>query len=567
MRLGSRVRRLFWDHPLFWVAVGIPLFMQLSRLPAHSWNVEILIARNLLEGHGFVVGPLDPPALWRPPLAVFVLLPIEMLFQSPYYIYSVFGALTLVGLMVSLFYLMKRLGGTVAAHVSQLMILITPAFTTLVSRQLQLLSYLLLFGVVTFSILATLRSWSRPQWKRDVLAGLSWGVAFLARPEVVVLFGIGLLVSLVFRRRLGVSRGQSVKRVVLQASVFLCIYLPSILIFASVQKKHNLVGQEPLVTHYAGARFASNNLAGDPDGAGYEDSIKRFGPPEQYRHSMVRFMLAHPEAIKLRVQQNVKNLREQLRSGQLISLWDCLAFLVMSSVLVFARRPSLPTLPVMVYLAFLLAASPYFLLFHVDVRYCLLSVLLSVLCLLFIALVWWTWVASFLSLGRMGRRLVVLPTLVLVLLCGQRLVFALTAAPRDVVSLRPWRQLARSFREHVATGEAPPVVGFVLPNKSMMYGGDFLWLTYFGQTALPWCGYPDCYTGAFFPRDRIYSFTGKVQDYLWIPDKMVSSIKIPNQIVAQRVQVDTFGSYSLLRLSPPGSPVDVECVRINRRAR
>jgi hypothetical protein len=564
MHLGSRARRFLWDHPLFWVAVGIPLFMQLCRLPADSWNVEILIARNLLEGHGFVVGPLDPPALWRPPLAVFMLLPIEMLFQSPYYVYSVFGALTLVGLMIGTFYLMKRLGGPVAAHVSQLMILLTPAFTTLVSRQPTVLSYLLLFAMVTFSILATLRSWSRAHWKRDVQAGLCWGIAFLARPEVVALFGVGLLVGFVFRRRLGVSRRQAVSRAVFQASTFLAIYIPSVLVFATVQKQHDLVGQAPLVTYYAGARHANNKVAGDTDGSGYEESVKQFGSPEEYGSSMMRFMLAHPEAIKLRVGQNLKNLCESLRWFQLITLWDCVAFLVLSSALVFARRPRLPSFPVMIYLASLLAASPYFLLFHVDVRYCLLFVLLLVLCVLFLALLWWTWVASFLNLGSTGRRLVVVPTLVLVLLCEQRVVHALTTAPQNVVSLRPWRQLDRGFREHVAIGGTPPVVGFVIASGRMMFGGDALWFSYFGHTAWPWCGHPHCYAGRFFPRDKIYSFTGKPQDYLWIPDNKVSSIKLPNEIVAQRVQVDSYGSYSLLRLTPPGSPVAVEGVRVSR---
>ena len=62
-------RRICLEHPVLWIALGLPLFIHLSSLPDNSWNVEMMIARNLIDGYGFVDAPLDPPALWRPPLA------------------------------------------------------------------------------------------------------------------------------------------------------------------------------------------------------------------------------------------------------------------------------------------------------------------------------------------------------------------------------------------------------------------------------------------------------------------------------------------------------------------
>src|SRR5215467_7786611 len=107
MRVLNWLRKFFLEHPLIWVVTGIPLFFHLFKLPSDSWNVEILIARNMLRGYGYVVGPLDTPALWRPPLAVFLLMPLEKFFSDPRVIFSVFGTLTLVGFIVSVFYLMK----------------------------------------------------------------------------------------------------------------------------------------------------------------------------------------------------------------------------------------------------------------------------------------------------------------------------------------------------------------------------------------------------------------------------------------------------------------------------
>ena len=198
MRTLRLARCLFWEHPLLWLSLGIPLFSHLSVLMVNSWSIEILIARNILNGYGFIAVPLDPPALWRPPLAVGVPVPIEMFFHDPVVIYRIFGTLTLVGLLVAVFYLMKMLGGNVAAHFSQLIVLTTPAVTMLVSRQFTLLSHLLMFSVVTLAVLSTLRSWMKADWRRDLVMGLCWGIAILARPEVTLLFGTSLFFGLSF---------------------------------------------------------------------------------------------------------------------------------------------------------------------------------------------------------------------------------------------------------------------------------------------------------------------------------------------------------------------------------
>ncbi len=164
MRTLKFIRQLLWEHPLFWLVLVLRSLYTFSALPLNSWNVEMLIARNILDGFGFVDTPLDPPALWRPPLAVGVLIPIERFLKDPEVVYSIFCTLTMVGFLVAVFYLMKFIGGNVAAHFSQLVLLTIPAFTGPVGHQLQLLSYILVFSVGTLAVFLTLRSWQRASW-------------------------------------------------------------------------------------------------------------------------------------------------------------------------------------------------------------------------------------------------------------------------------------------------------------------------------------------------------------------------------------------------------------------
>src|SRR6185369_15583439 len=109
--------------------------------------------------------------------------------QDPLRIYAVYGTLTLLGFSLAMFYLVKMLGGPVAAHFSQLIILVTPAYTMVLNRIYTYNGYLLFLGLATLAVLTTLWSWKRVDWKRDVLSGLCWGAVFLTRPEAILLFG------------------------------------------------------------------------------------------------------------------------------------------------------------------------------------------------------------------------------------------------------------------------------------------------------------------------------------------------------------------------------------------
>jgi hypothetical protein len=549
MNALKTARRICIEHPVFWLAIGLPLFIHLSSLPTNSWNVEMNIARNLIDGYGFVDAPLDPPALWRPPLAVALLVPIEMLVRDPIWIYSIFGALTLLGFMSSVFYLMKMLGGNVAAHSSMLLVLSTPAFTSLLAHQLQLLSYLLIFSLVTLSILATIWAWRRSSWRRDIVVGLSWGIAFLARPEAILLLAASLFAGVLLHRYLGIAPRRAVCSLLMQLAAFLLIYGPSVAVFQLTQQRHHLYGQESLFTYYAGAHFASNQFAGDIDGEGYQESLERFGSPEQYQNSMLRFMIAQPQAIAERVSQNLSNFERLVESNVVVNFWTCLAFLIFSSILASAKPPPIPGRILVFYLTLLLLASPYFLIFHVDTRYTLLFTVVLVLWIWTVSMVVWTAIG-----GRLRLHWAVkwIPAAGLVFLCVNNVNAAIDRAGEMEVDMTSWQQLATDFRSKIKL-EQTPVVGFLSPEGVSILGGDFYWFSYYARTALPWCGDPNCDAGSAFPRSRIYSFLGKPLDYLWVPDDHVPKVEGSPRIVMQHVPAGGFGCYSLLKFKRDAS--------------
>src|SRR5207244_1602396 len=111
-------------------------------------------------------------------------------------------------------------------------------------------------------------------------------------------------------------------------------------------------------------------------------------------NSMIRFTMAHPAAIVVRIGQNISNFKKLAESRFVVDFWDCLAFLVFSSILVIAKPPPVPARPLLAYMTLLLLASLYFLVFHVDPRYPLLFVLVLVLWISVVSLVAWTWIGS-----------------------------------------------------------------------------------------------------------------------------------------------------------------------------
>jgi hypothetical protein len=538
--VSTILRRAFVEQPLAWGTFALAFFAYVSRLPSGGWNVEILIARNLLRGHGFVVGPADPPALWRPPLAVFGLLPIELLVDDPEVVYKVFATICLSVTTVVLFYLMKRVGGLAAAHFSQLFAFTLPALTTLVHRQFQMLSHLIMFATVTTAILLTLDAWSKPSRRRDAFVGLSWGVAFLARPEMSVLFGVTFVCSAIAYR--GGAKGLAPvwQKLLIQAVCFLLVYVPTSALLLHLQRKHELIGQVPLVTYYAGAYFASNTQVSEPENQGYADTIRQFGAPATYGYSLVQFAWAQPAAILRRIEQNVGNTIALFASGDLLQPIEWLLFVTFGAVLSKSTPPPIPRRYLLLYGALLSAVSTYFLLFHVDPRYPLPFVLILLIWFEIAAIQLWRRVGRWAD-SAIAPSLIATCTLVLVGLFVFRLNAAVASAQSVELDLAPFRAVAERFRDGIGPNGTPSV-SFSPPVT------DAIWISYFADTSIAWH-----VESSVFPRDKIYSFTNRAEEYMLVPASM-DRTSLGNPPVLWRDVFPRIGEYVCVDLRGRSAP-------------
>lgn len=537
------------NHPGVWCVLAVGVFGHLSVLPVNSWNVEILIARNLLRGHGFVVGPLDPPALWRPPLAVLALLPIELLAYDPETIYLLYSTLCLTVSSVALFYLMKRIAGLPAAHVSQLFLFATPLFIDLAGSQIQLMAYTAMLATVLLALLATIAQWSKPTLAGDGRVGLAWGMVFLARPETSLLYGATLFCSgLVYRSRARRS-GTPWQGLATQAVTFGVIYLSTMAAFSHVQRTHDLLGQVPLVTFYAGEYFAAGATENDIDGDGYAASVSRFGTPDAYSYSLLRFAAAQPRAVLTRVRQNAGHAAALLSGDQLVRWSDWLAFALLASVLALSTPPPVNLRVLALYGLLLAGGSCYFLLFHVDPRY-VLALVLILLCVTLVATAQlWRWMAKGLITHRHRAPAMIVCAAVAAGLCLMRVAGALEAAPKLAVDTTTFRDLADRFRKEHGPG-GTPALGFWPPNSDAMF-----WLSYFADTAIPWL-----VDTSLFPRDRIYSFSPRADDYSLVPASTDLAV-IGSPPVLWRWFVPGFGDYVCVARNKAGTAGTDEGVR------
>lgn len=530
--MGTTLRRLLWEHPVAWGAFAVTFFAYVSRLPADAWNVEILIARNLLRGHGFVVGPMDPPALWRPPLAVLALLPIEVLVEDPRTIYRIFATLCLSVTTVVLFYLMKRVGGVVAAHFSQPFAFSLPAFITLVNRQFSMLGHLIMLAAVVSAILVSLEAWENRRRRHAALAGLLWGLAFLARPETSLLFGATITVGFFAFRRRSEPAASGRSRLAIQFACFLVVCVPAVAVFEHVRARHGLTGQVPLMTFYAGEYLASNTPASDPDGQGYAEGVSRFGPPERYGNSLVRFALAHPAAVLTRIRQNIGNTIALLSSGVIVRPADWLIIVICGAALTRSTSPSLSWRCLLAYGALLSVASLSSLVFHVEPRYLLLFVLVLLIAVQAAAMYLWRRLGS---RWRVSPRAVTISLVLVIGLSAVRVIDAVSTARSKELDIDAFYALAHSVRAAVGPSGIPSV-GFTPPNS------DATWISYFVETAIPWR-----FDASIFPRDRVYSFTKRAEDYLLAPAS-INLRDLGDPPVLWRATFSSVGEYVLLDL-------------------
>jgi hypothetical protein len=497
--------RALTAHPSIWVLLGVPLLFAWSgTMVAIRWNaMEMMIGGNLLAGRGPIVAVLDPPALWRPPLGSLLCAAIEIFVRDPFRIFQIVYTASVISLLVTTFYVARKVWGLIAAHAACLFIVTSSAVTSLLIDHGHGLSHVVLLMVIGPALGATVIALERPNPRWMSLAGAAWAVACHARPESAVAVVISGCFLLHASRKIG-----RVVDVLWFAGAFMVVTAPYAVYSRHVRAHYGIVGPSALTTFYASEAWVNGD--GDED-AGFVRASVKYGTTEQHGDSLVVFLWRRPEAGFERVRINVPVLLSLYRGGALfhVAWFVALPFAVLDA-LGRKRRPR-----IYLYCLVLFAGSFAVCLFHVDPRYATLG--LPPLILILgggTSAVW--------EVARRTRRTWVLAMASLCTLVGGAVVGATSLGVLAVRlragrygearhAIRDIKALAEDFRARRGESRDVLVIAPGAGSRMAQESANFL-VSYFAGTGLPWFGQGP------YPRDKIFSMVAKPANYAYLPE-------------------------------------------------
>jgi hypothetical protein len=495
-------------HPWIWVCLGVPLLLAWSgTIVAIRWNaMEMMIGRNLLAGRGPIVAVLDPPALWRPPLGWLLCAALEVFVRDPFRIFQILYASAVTLLAATAFYVARKVWGLVAAHAACLFILSSTATTSLLIDHVHGLSHIVLLMAIGPAIAATLVALERPTRGWIALAGGSWALAWLARPESAVAFVIsgGFILH-------GSWKAGRMTNALCFAGAFLLVAGPYLLYSHRVRARYGIVGPSALTTFYASEAWIASD--GNEDVA-FRRATMRYGPIEQHGASLARFLWRHPEVGFERLRTNVPRLLALYTGGSFFhTAWLlALPFAFLDAVWLKRQRR------VYLYCLGLFAGSFAVCLFHVDPRYATFGI--PPLMLIFgggtstfreiARRRGQTWAPATASLGLVVGGAGVGAASLEVL--ADRLRSGMYGQARQAI--RDSEALAADFR---ARRTASSDVLEIRPAAASAMAREYptFLASYFAGTALPWFG------KEWYPRDSILSMVPKRVDYAYMPESIL----------------------------------------------
>ena len=545
----------FVEHPLIWGMLGVPLLVAWSgTMVAIRWNaIEMMIGANLLAGRGPIVAVLDPPALWRPPLGWLLCAAVETLVRDPFRVFQVLYTVSLATCAVTGFYLARKLWGLVAAHAVCVFILGSSGVTALLVDHGHGLSHVAFLMAIVPAIAATVLAMERPSRRWMSLAGVSWAVTGLARPESVVAFLIsgGFLLYASWRLRRVVA-------VLWLGAAYLLVVGPYALYSGHVRAHYGIAGPSALTTFYASEAWVSGD--GNED-AGFARAVARYGPAEEHGNSLIRFLARRPGAGYERVRRNLPGLLALYTNGVICHVvwFVALPFALIDFVWLKRQRRAY------LYCLALFAGSFAVCLFHVDARYATLGVPALMLVLGGGISAFWelarrtgrTWAVAIASLGLLAGGAGVLGTSLGAL--GARVQAGRYGQARHAV--RAVRTLAEDFRA-IRPGSPDVLVIRPEPASAMAQEYPTFLASYFAGTALPW------FPGGSLPRDTIFSMVPKRVSHAYLPE---SALHRTNVLLHRRalsaVQVGADERYYLFDdLAAPTPLADLDAAALDALA-
>lgn len=531
--MTGRLARIFIHHPTFWFITGAALFTVWGGLiPRIRWNaIEMMVAKNLLLGNGFIVAPLDPPQLWRPPFAVFLCAAVELFNTDPFVIYRVIYAVSLITFLVTAFYAAQLLWDTAAAHLACIFILTSGAMTAnLVSHihGISHIAFLLAIGPALWCTVWTLRN---PTRLRLFCAGICWGITYSARWETLLYAVVtaGVLLYALCAARTSVRPLAGIAAFLLG---FGLLFVPAMLYQHWAKTRYNLWGPSAISTYYASEAWVTG--AGDED-AGFAQAERLYGSLESNRFSLIRAITRNPAALGSRLATNVPKFLRLFASRDFFDpvwLWLIPGFAFDPAL---ARKRLVPLL----WLALLFLCSTSVCLFQIDPRYLIISLPCLVLIVCGGLTCFTRGVQRIFGRGRLAITLGCL--LLLALRSGAasygQLISAATNPLRGegIRTVEFARDLARHFRQTIHP-DRPPVLMVRPESHSGMNQTDMFLVSYFAGTAIAWP------PSTQYPRDKIFSTIPKEPDYIYVPQQ--ADVKLGSPIAEYRAPGGTY--YDLL---------------------
>ncbi len=504
-RHAASAFKLLIAHPVAWISIGAPLFFAWAgTIPAIRWNaIEMMIGANLLAGRGAIVAPLDPPALWRPPLAWLLCAAVEVFVRDPLMIFQVVYTISLTVFLVTSFYAAKRIWGPVAAHSTCLFIMVSPALTSTLVNHVLGLSHIVFLLVIGPAIWLTVLALERPSAVTMAGAGAFWALSYLARPDSLPAFAVSCCFLLY-----AAWRSASGAKFLPAAFAFMVILAPYLLYNRYVKAHYGLSGPSALTIFYASEGWfdGSNNEV-----AGYARVVDRYGSVEQYGNSLAVFLWRHPDAMLLRMRGNLPKLAALYSTGLMCpTIWfSMLPFAVIGAFWLNKGRL------IYAYCSGLFISSLGVVLFHIDPRYATVGTPALMLLLCGGVYAFWR------LISRRGRSTAVFGAacLILAALDVSRKAYIPFAHElreggygRSHVSTDIAKNLAMDFQRHVASRAQTALLVEPGSGSRLAPEDSLLLVSYFAHTGIAWQG------AGPYAIDKIFSMVPKTPQFEYVAE-------------------------------------------------
>jgi hypothetical protein len=535
-QIWGLLQRILVQHPTLWALAGGILFTTWGGLiPRIRWNaVEMMMGRNLLLGNGFVMAPLDPPALGRPLLGPVLCAVVELFSTDPYVIFRTIYATALTVFLVTMFYVAKALWDTAAAHLACVFIVTSGALTGALVCHVHGFSHIVFLLVVGPALWCTVRALQNPTRIRLFSAGAWWGLVYCARWEVLLFFAVtaGILLKVLYAEN---RRLRTLARVSAFVVGFALFFVPANIYQSWAKAHYGIWGPSAITTFYAAEAWVTGN--GDEE-AGFAQGEQLYGSLESNRSSLLRAMAHNPSALCARLAINVPRFFGFFAFEQFFQPAWLVLLLGFGLDLALARRRLTP----LVWLGLLFLCTTTVCFFQIDSRYLTMCmpVILLILCGGLTCL--GNGVQRMFGRGKVAASLACLALLGL-LASGtsyDQLIAASSHASRvgGVRALEFTRGLAQHFRQ--VTGSDRPDVLMVRLDQNVLPLGqpDLFMVSYFAGTAIAW---PE---SGRYRRDKIFSMIYKQPEYVYLPQGARVGSEPP---IAE--YHSHFGVYSLFRAS------------------